>query len=870
MKYNIVNNKVLVFLLTFVIIVLCGFLLTACDSDKDVEPQIQSIEATYKNDTFDFSNGRIELRYEDNLQFQSTDFIIRLIYDDSSTQEITSGFTFTIFKIVGTNEIATATFEIGEYKLHFEYADFTCDYFVTVTQSALSKNDIVCSLLDSYPYIPNAQITPEFTLIYDDTTLVQGVDYTVTYGENNAVGDNSGYVCVNFIGIYQGEITYYFDITAIEAGDVSFDNVTTTYDGNYKWSLCEIDFSEVEGIENINYTFYDSLDNSVSPIDAGTYRVVAQIEVKNGYKAVENKEFTLTINPYDISDIDLSDYNMDNVEVPFKNQEYTTQDFESEVSQALLGVTFDLSMSVGSNIDNLNASTATKQGQFQLTATGNYKGSLIIPFTILPYNVQNLFVELKQYDYYTYDGNEKTISKAQAYFNDWVDLEQGEDKDYTISYSNNVNAGDATYTITGYGNYQGEYSDTFYISKAKIDFDSNDYQFVNTTSTYSGEDQFSTLLAFNNVLPEQVEAIFTTGNYVDMPYALPLDTLQNAGTYQVYVTFAIKSQYTNNYSMQGGNWTLNDTITINPVVVTSAIFDIANSAFDGGDGTYENKYYYVYSGNQRAPKVIVTATLNGQPYTLIEDQDYTITYYSTNTGLRADALNADGYGVKINYGSSGSGNFAYEYYNDVYVYEDLNLLFNVNKKSIEDSQVAWPTTYRIVWGSLAYLDTTDFTTTKTESITIEGNSVDVTFDLKTTELYGYYDTYVDSNDQIAIQFTSQNYTVGDHTSTVVIVSLFEEFKLNGTILSAEQIDALTQFTLDDSLEITFSDTYIVKYSNNVSGYGEYYFDSDTGLSKVMGRDTLDEEYCNENYVYLTIYTADGQKAIAGREFSIIR
>lgn len=38
----------------------------------------------------------------------------------------------------------------------------------------------------------------------------------------------------------------------------------------------------------------------------------------------------------------------------------------------------------------------------------------------------------------------------------------------------------------------------------------------------------------------------------------------------------------------------------------------------------------------------------------------------------------------------------------------------------------------------------------------------------------------------------------------------------------------------------------------------------------MGRDTLDEEYCNENYVYLTIYTADGQKAIAGREFSIIR
>ncbi|MGN0771713.1 MAG: hypothetical protein ACI4MI_03905 [Christensenellales bacterium] len=869
MENNLASKKFLVLLLTFAIIISCAFMLSACNDDPDpIElPQLQSITARYKNDSIDFSSGSVDIPYHDGIQFLSADFKITLNYDDSSTQEITSGFTYRVYKIENNNEIETTTFEIGEYKFHFEYEDLSFDCYVAIKAAELLSNDIVCNLNDSYPFDPNGQITPDFTLTYGNVTLEEGVDYTVTYGENNVVGEDTGYVCINFIGIYQGEIYYYFDITAIETGEVVFKNVTTTYDGNYKWSLCEIDFSSIEGIKNIYYTFYDNLDNSVSPIDAGSYRVVAQIEVKDGYQAIEDKEFTLTINQVDISEFDLSDYDLDNISKSFKNQAYTSQDFEYDISQSLQDVTFDICMSTGSNIDNLNASTETKHGQIEVTGTGNYKGSLIIPFTISPYDVQYLYVELNDNSYYVYNGSQKTISKVQAYFdNQWVDIEQGEDKDYTISYKDNVNSGEASYKIVGYGNFTGEYNDTFYIYKATIDIDSNDYQFVNTTSTYNGENQFATLTTFNEDLPDQVEAIFTTGNYFGMSSALSLDELQNAGTYDVYVTFALKTEFENNYDLFG-NKTFNESITINPVVVTSATYD---SAFDGGEGTYENKYYYVYSGNQYAPKVVVTATLNGQPYTLVENQDYTISYYSTSTGLSATPLNADGYGVNINYGSNGSGNFAYQCYDDVYDYQDKSLLFNVNKKTIDDSQVTWPTTYRIVWGSLAYLDTTDFTTTKTQTITIEGNLVEATFDLKTSELYGYYDTYVDSNDQIGIQFTSQNYHVTDHTSMVQIVSLFDEFKLNGTALSAEQIDDLTQFNLDDSVEITFSKSYTIKYDNNTANYDEKYFDSDSGFSKVMGRDTIEEEYCNENYAYLTVYTADGETSIVGRNFTIVR
>ena len=47
-----------------------------------------------------------------------------------------------------------------------------------------------------------------------------------------------------------------------------------------------------------------------------------------------------------------------------------------------------------------------------------------------------------------------------------VDLEFG--KDYTISYSNNKNAGTATVTVTGKGNYSGSVSKTFTIAKAEV------------------------------------------------------------------------------------------------------------------------------------------------------------------------------------------------------------------------------------------------------------------------------------------------------------------------------------------------------------------------------------------------------------------
>ena len=55
-----------------------------------------------------------------------------------------------------------------------------------------------------------------------------------------------------------------------------------------------------------------------------------------------------------------------------------------------------------------------------------------------------------------------------------------EGKDYTVTYSNNTNAGTATATVTGKGNYTGSVSKNFTINKASRDVTFNPYHFTRT------------------------------------------------------------------------------------------------------------------------------------------------------------------------------------------------------------------------------------------------------------------------------------------------------------------------------------------------------------------------------------------------------
>ncbi|MBQ4059093.1 MAG: leucine-rich repeat protein [Lachnospiraceae bacterium] len=104
--------------------------------------------------------------------------------------------------------------------------------------------------------------------------------------------------------------------------------------------------------------------------------------------------------------------------------------------------------------NNVNAGTATVKA----TVTGTYTGEASCNFTIQPKKLTDTDVA-EITGTYIYTGAEIKPDVSVTGVED-------DTKDCSISYSNNINAGTATVTITGSGNYKGSVNKTFTIEKA--------------------------------------------------------------------------------------------------------------------------------------------------------------------------------------------------------------------------------------------------------------------------------------------------------------------------------------------------------------------------------------------------------------------
>ena len=108
--------------------------------------------------------------------------------------------------------------------------------------------------------------------------------------------------------------------------------------------------------------------------------------------------------------------------------------------------------------NNVNVGTAS----VKITGKGSYKGSHTVNFKILPCAISKAGIR-KIIDQ-RYNGNEIKPSVSLTY--KYKTLKKG--TDYTVSYSNNINAGTATVTITGIGSYEGTASTTFQIKPRSL------------------------------------------------------------------------------------------------------------------------------------------------------------------------------------------------------------------------------------------------------------------------------------------------------------------------------------------------------------------------------------------------------------------
>lgn len=309
-----------------------------------------------------------------------------------------------------------------------------------------TTNDVItASQMTAVSVTPNVTVgswsytgdkaTPDVTVTTDAGTLVKGTDYNVSYSDTSA-GD--GTVTVTGIGAYSGTLTQTFTVAAKDLSDLDVETLSDeTYTGE--------DITPVPVIKNGDHVLQEGTDFTLSYSDnknAGTATVT--VEGIGNYTGSLTLHFAINTKSVDglsTDAIDSATYTGSDIKpVPvIKDGDYTLQE----------GTDFTLSYS-----DNKNVGTAT----VTVECIGNYTGSLMLHFAINAKAADGLTIA--DIPSVTYSGISQTPVPVVTDGNTTLVAET----DYTVEYADNVNAGTASVTIHGIGNYAGTQTAHFTIN----------------------------------------------------------------------------------------------------------------------------------------------------------------------------------------------------------------------------------------------------------------------------------------------------------------------------------------------------------------------------------------------------------------------
>lgn len=389
----------------------------------------------------------------------------------------------------------------------------------TYTITPKDMSDLVVTLdipAEGYTYDGTAK-TPAVAVRTSGGISVSTEDYDVTYTDNVVAGDNSAKVTVTGKRNYTGSIVTTFTISqnSIEPGSftVTFTDGTTAKNLTYN------------GTEQEPGIIVKSGDTT---LDQGTHYAIAYTANKNvgeatitvtgigNYSGTKAIKFNIQPKPLDASMVSLSatsyTYN-GNVQIPTVT--VTDNQTIGGVSTSIITPSdYDIS-----NPDHIDA------GGYSVVVTGqgNYTGSVDKAFTIAPQNLSSAVVTLAQTEY-EYSGTAYTpavslVTVATTTVGTITVPSSG----YNIGYSNNTDAGTATVTVTGSGNFTGSVNKTFTITRkpvtnAMIVFDEENFVYDGTAKVP------------NVTVKDGTKTLLNTD------YTIVIDNATEVGTYNVVIT----------------------------------------------------------------------------------------------------------------------------------------------------------------------------------------------------------------------------------------------------------------------------------------------------------------------------------------------
>jgi len=383
-----------------------------------------------------------------------------------------------------------------------------------------------------------APVTPKVWVNSDGVYLEEGVHYTTTYENNIEVGIAS--VTIQGIGDFSGTVVKNFYIVDkvrdMIRADVEFSKQTFRYDGTAKTPEVTVTFDGVVLEENVDYTLTYS-DNT----EIGTAHVtITGIGMYTGettesfwiYEVIEGPivpDVPVDPEKKDLAgaQIGLYQYEYDYCDSPYFP--IVMISFKDEDAYLIENRDYTLTY-----YNNIEVGTAT----IVATGIGNYTGYIMTTFEIVdgtqPDNdVQDATVVLDYYDY-QYDGTAKCPIPIVT-LNDEI-LVYG--VDYTVEYSNNIDAGTAYIYIKGIGDYEGEYREDFFIhyyelAESNIALSQNHFTYDGTAKC-----PVVTVTALNRTLVEGTDYQVSYSNNVEAGTAtVTIQGIRNFGG-------RIKLQYT--------------------------------------------------------------------------------------------------------------------------------------------------------------------------------------------------------------------------------------------------------------------------------------------------------------------------------------
>ena len=481
----------------------------------------------------------------------------------------------TDYTVAYTNNIKVTNYARACITGQGNYKGTLTQYF-TIRKQDISNCSIILSA-DSFPY-DGSDKRPEVTVKSGNNTLTASSDYTVSYSNNRAVGTAT--VTISGRNNYTGSASKSFRIVPADIANftASLSESTFGYDGSKKKPSATV--------RSGNKTLTSGTDFTVSysnNVNVGTASAV--ITGKGNYSGSITKEFIIT--PADFSKLTASlatgTFSYDGTE---KKPEVTVK---SGSKQLTAGTDFTVSYT-----DNINVGTA----KAVITGKGNYSGTITKSFKITQADLSKFTASLSV-DSFIYDGAEKkpevTVKSDNAQLTAATD--------FTVSYSSNVNAGTATVTITGKGNYSGSIRKQFTITPA--DFSGFSAELSADTVTYTGSAQKP------GATVKSGDKVLVSGTDFTVSYS------NNTNTGTAKATIKGKGNYSG---------TITKEFTITPADISQLTASLSADIFR-------------YNGAEQKPSV----TVKSGDKTLVPDTDFTVSY-SDNINVGTATVTITGQG----------------------------------------------------------------------------------------------------------------------------------------------------------------------------------------------------------------------------------